>query len=163
MFKNKGYPFQRLLISFTTILVVLILISVFVSYTPGVTRDARINMLKITKMQLMSTNRLLLSRSKILNIQLLAEVDASILDDAYQGGRLTWGQMLATKDNIPIFVRMNQLRLDNTDIPGKIIIYPKGLKGVLCLLEYNQPAMHYNEQGKPVYQAAHYRLRTKHC
>lgn len=163
MLKKKGYLLQRLLIFFATALVVLIIVTVFISYTADITRAARINMLKMTKMQLMSTNRVLLSRAKILNLNLLSEVDASILDDEYQGGRLTWGQMIASKENLPIFVIVNKLRLKDTETEGSVILYPEELEGERCSLEYSQPVSYYNEQGELVHQAARYLLRTKQC
>ena len=52
MLDNKEYTSQYLLISFTSALVVLIIITTFISYTAEIGREARINMLKMSQLQL---------------------------------------------------------------------------------------------------------------
>lgn len=163
MLDNKEYTSQYLLISFTSALVVLIIITTFISYTAEIGREARINMLKMSQLQIQSANRMLFSRATILNLQMANRLDASLLNETHQGGVLTYGEMLATKDNIRIFISLDKLFLNEELSMGKLTLYPEGLRGKNCYLAYYQPYISYNQQGEIERQSARYIMNITQC
>lgn len=163
MLKNSGYSSQRLLILFTSCFVILLIVTAFISYSGELGREARINMLKVTQVQLQSTNRMLLSRSTILNVQAEAALDATHLDAEYVGGQLSYGELRAKAVNIPIFVNVNQLILEEDIKQGTLRFYPQGMQGKSCFLTYLAPSMVVNEQGEWQRQAAQYVINDEQC
>lgn len=163
MFKNSGYSSQRLLILFTSGFVIMIIATVFISYSGEWGREARINMLKITQVQLQSANRMLLSRSTILNLHHEPLLDATIIDNSYKNGLLTYGELAAKSTNIPIFITVNKLILEEDIQQGKLRFYPQGLQGKSCLLSYTPPTMSMDNSGVWHRQAAIYQLNIEQC
>lgn len=163
MFKSRGYSAHRLLILFTSGFVVLMIVTVFISYSADWGREARINMLKVTQMQLQSANRMLLSRATILNLQFQNALDATAIDKSYKNGLLTYGELVAKEANIPIFITVNQLILEEDNKQGKLRFYPQGLRGKKCFLSYLPPRMWLDNQGERHRRAARYELHIEQC
>ncbi|TEW56029.1 hypothetical protein E2R68_02760 [Psychromonas sp. RZ22] len=163
MFQHKGFISQRLLVYLTTFLIVLIIMSTFISYTSDIAREARINMLKITEMQLKSVNRMLFSRASIHNLQLNERLDASVIDEVHQGGILTLGEMAALTQNISIFIWVERLSIVEGKENGQLVFYPEGLDDTACSLIYQQPFMRNNRLGESERHSARYQINLKEC
>lgn len=163
MLKNGGYSAHSLLISFSSLIVVKMIITVFISYTGDIAREARISMLKMTETQLKSTNRMLLSRATILNLHLSEHLDANLIDEAHQGGILTYGEMSATKNNLPIFLTLNQLILEQGMNEGHLIFYADQQKAEACFLAYFQPFIENNAKAESKRHDARYLLSVDGC
>lgn len=163
MLKSRGYSAHSLLITFSSLIVVMMIITVFISYTGDIAREARISMLKMTETQLKSTNRMLLSRATILNLHLSKSLDASLIDEAHQGGILTYGEMSATKNNLPIFLTLNELILEQGLHEGHLIFYADQHKAENCSLAYFQPFMENNAKAEAKRHDARYLLNIDGC
>lgn len=163
MFKSDGYSVHRLLITFSSLIVVLIIITAFISYTAGIASEARINMIKMTELQLQSTNRMLLSKATILNLHHHLHLEASLLDDTYQGGKLTLGEMVATKENIPIFISVGRLIVKQGKVKGEVDFYSDEERAKGCSLTYHQPFIEEQVGAEAKPHAARYVLNLKAC
>ena len=71
--------------------------------------------------------------------------------------------MLATKDNIRIFISLDKLFLNEELSMGKLTLYPEGLRGKNCYLAYYQPYISYNQQGEIERQSARYIMNITQC